>query len=337
MLSKFANFYWRLRAKYSRYFWSTIRFVPNLTKRYISPWWTVYAEARRVVGYTIKGYVDSRDGRLQMVFLGHRIRPRRDDPAIFLARLANRCAAPEARSVYSLNLFIVGDGNVDLRPYLNLPYLFGKKVNVNFIRDEAEIETFLSTLQSSRLADDLRRDLQESPEDVALTGNVPGLIRLPQIFLNQAREYLKSLSWSAQYCSVSLLDDGDIQAYVEASSELAQSHPTWRFVILGPGALALDLSREQPANTVVPARSGLGFLTQIALATQADAYFGDADSFGISSAIAGLPAMWLSGGDGAASPIQLGGNVSQARQSKFSTADLRTLLDDVRAAKRLIA
>jgi hypothetical protein len=215
--------------------------------------------------------------------------------------------------------------------------LLGKKVNINFIRDKTELEAVLSTLQSSRLADEIRRDMDEPPEEVALTAAVPGLIRLPQIYLNQTREYLKSLSWSAQYCALSLSDDREVRAYFDACADLARSHPRWRFVILGPGALTLDLSREQPWNIVVPARSGLGFLAQIALATQVDAYFGDADSFGITSAIAGLPATLPGSANGALSTVVVGGNVRQAQQAELSIADLRTLLDDVRATKRLIA
>jgi hypothetical protein len=326
-LSKAANFYWRLRANYSRYIWSVIRFVPNQMNQYVSPWWTAYVDARRAAGYSIKGYIEARDDRRSSIALGHVVRPQPNDPAIFLARLANRCAAPDAWAAKSLNLFVVGDENSDLRAYTCLPYLFGRLVNINFVKGGTEFQALLSTLQSSRLADEIRTDTQEPLTEIALADHVPGLVRLPQIFVNQAREYLKSLSWSARYCALSLSGEGEICTYVDASRDLAQSHPAWRFIILGPGALALDLSRELPPNVVVPARSGLGFLTQIALATQADVYFGDADSFGITSTIAGLPVTLLSGGNGAPLAAKTNGNVCQVRRAENNIADLRMLLD----------
>jgi len=70
---------------------------------------------------------------------------------------------------------------------------------------------------------------------------------------------------------------------------LAKRNPGWRFVLINDLIAFERLPDDLPSEVLVPARTGLDFLTRLCLAMEADAYIGPADVFGLAAYLARRP------------------------------------------------
>ena len=120
----------------------------------------------------------------------------------------------------------------------------------------------------------------------ALQSTMMRRLRPRQIYANTAREYLKSVDWASRFCAISA-SGADVPTLVNAIDDTIALSQGWRFLWLGD-----DLPKSLQyahASLAVPAHAGVDLSLQLALAAEADAYFGDWNVFGVAAALAGRP------------------------------------------------
>jgi hypothetical protein len=239
----------------------------------------------RTISYGAK---NARRDPARSVWLAHKAVNDPTDLARFIARLAVRYMSVGPGSRESLDIVLLADRDAPLSDYMFLPYLWTSAFNVHVVNDQPELDAMLPTLAAPATVAQLRSDLAQSRSPVAVEHNVIGKMRLPALFMNRARELMKVHDWSAYYCAISI-DAGIPPArWLVAFHELATTHPAWCFLLLGTNDLVDDYSTTLPPNVVAPGRSGATFLSQLAIAMQADAFMGPLDVFGAASVMAGV-------------------------------------------------
>ncbi len=217
--------------------------------------------------------------------LTHRVARDSNDLAHFAVTLVKRLAQPGLKGA-QIDIVLVDAADVDISRYALVPYLWTEAFNVHIVSDDSELELLRSTLAPDPLE-------AAAPNATATIGaDSIGRVQLPAFFMNQGREFLKTNDWAARYCAISL-DATPLPVWIDAFREIERTHPNWYFLPLGLSPFTTGLSGVSLPNVIAPGRSGLGFLGQLSLAMQADAYLGIADIFGAAAVLAGIPCTWL--------------------------------------------
>jgi hypothetical protein len=172
-------------------------------------------------------------------------------------------------------------------PFATLARHLPCRLNLHLAWAEADAKQLVRTLAHVGETVEL-----ESDERPAIPGpEMIGRLRPRQIYANAAREYFKSIDWSTRYCAISASSDASAAIIFEALTEIDAISLGWRFVFLGAEPPS-DWKRNLGAISV-PSHSGLDFAAQMALAMEADAYFGDLNTFAIGALLAGRAATIL--------------------------------------------
>lgn len=256
--------------------------IGNFSRR-VRPYLLLGLDLARTVVY---GVQNERRDPAKSVRLAHKAVNDPSDLARFMARLAMRYVSAGAGNRESLDIVLLAERDAPLSDYMFLPYLWTSAFNVHVVHDQPELEALLPTLGTPGTVVQLRSDLAESGAPVPVDRDVIGNMRLPALFMNRAREFMKVHDWKARYCAISLESSPSQAQWLAAFHEVATTHPAWRFLLLGTNGLVGDYTVVLPPNVVVPGRASISFLSQLALAMQADAFMGTLDVFGAASAMA---------------------------------------------------
>ena len=288
----------------------------------------------RTVAY---GVQNARRDPARSVRLAHKAVNEPSDLARFMARLAVRYLSAGAQHRAALDIVLLSERDAPLSDYMFLPYLWTSAFNVHVVHDQSELVALLPTLGPPAIVAQLRSDLTQSAAPVTVERNVIGKMRLPALFMNRAREFMKVHDWKAFYCAITLDIGASPSLWLAAFHELAMTHPEWRFVLLGTNGLVGDYATALPPNVVAPGRSSMTFLTQIAVAMQADAFMGPLDIFGAASVLAGVDATILNG-DGSEAAVRfvdVGAKLRNARAGADIADELKLLLTEHAASIQL--
>jgi hypothetical protein len=261
-----------------------------LYRRIVRPALFLVLGLMRIAVYGIRSI---RRDSTKSVWLAHRLGAERSDLARFMAKLANRYDAADAECRQSLEIILLADSDAALSDYMFIPYLVTPFFSVHVVYSADELDALLPTLGGAALAAIIKSDLMHSHDRIDIDCKAIDGIRLPALFMNRGREFMKTNDWKLRYCAVSIASAISMPNWAEAFEEAAKSYPGWRFLLLDTNALVgIDIDT-LPPNVVVPGGSSIDFLSQMAIAMQADAYIGEVDIFGASAAMAGVPAVFL--------------------------------------------
>jgi len=281
--------YSRYRAIRNRFLFSFVPYLVSLPRRCVRPVALFCVGFTRTIRHGLRNSVRDQSTSIR---LGHKVINNPGDLARFAVKLANRCGIGDLQQDTSLDVILLADSEADISGYVLVPYLRARFFNIHAVYDAAELDALLATLGGADAVAGLRSDLSQSGDPVPLDSKAIGPPRLPAFFMNEAREFMKSHDWSARYCAISPVSGTFLAGWIKALCQLAETYPNWRFLPLGLNAFVTERS-VLPSNIVVPGRAGIGFLTQLAIAMQADAFLGVADVYGICSTLTGVPTTLL--------------------------------------------
>jgi hypothetical protein len=261
--------------------------------------------------------------------LTHRVARDPNDLATYVVRLANRLARPDVKGA-RIDIVLVEADDVDISRYVLAPYLWTESFNVHIVSDEAELDSLPPTLSTDNSG------VETSKETGSIGAASIGRVHLPAIFMNQGREFLKANDWAARYCAISL-DAERLPVWIDAFRGLEKSRPKWYFLPLGINPFSTGLAGVSLPNVIPPSRSGIGFLGQLAIAMEADAYIGAADVYGVASVLASVPSTWLAQ-EGHAMRIVVADPNSKPRYAPTNTSvaeEIEALIDRHQALAQL--
>jgi hypothetical protein len=214
------------------------------------------------------------------------------DLARFLVLLAERMTSPLPAKA-ALNVILNAPSHCRVADYGSVARLFHNRVNFSVAWNAGDTERLCATVADAAGMERLRSELSASTAAPAVVAaEMIGRARARQFYANEARETLKSRGWAARYCALSPPPDWPADAIVRVLSDLNVSSPDWRFIILGTFP-TIDVPAIASQIFIVPCYSGADLPTQLALAMEADAYFGVGDHYGAAALLAGKPATIL--------------------------------------------
>jgi len=213
---------------------------------------------------------------------------------VFLRNRTEQVAVSTPRAPATLDLVLVADEVRNISAYTIVARLFRGRVNLHIAWKGHDVETLLRTLGSAEVIDQGRAKFMALAGEAGeiVRADMIGCVRPRQIHVNIAREYLKSIDWSARFCAVSVPSSFPEVDVLAALAKAEAAHLNWRFILLGE-RVGTKLLRHSP-SLIAPSHSGLELSVQLALAMEADAYLGSADVFGVAALLGGRPVTFLS-------------------------------------------
>jgi len=227
------------------------------------------------------------------LLLAYAISGEADDPERFLAQIA--MGVLENPGCKDIDLLLLGNDARLLTTYSAIARLFGRRLNLQVFASAQALADIVKTMTYVPVLPGLaQRTPGMPPRDAILVRDkAVGCLRLPLLSKNTAREYLKSIDVTGQFCAISLLAD---TRPVDAQSLLAgatERHPDWQFLLLNDEITLGGLPLRLPSRVLMPSRAGFDLLTRLCLAAEVDAYVGVQDVFGLTAYLAGKPAHLL--------------------------------------------
>jgi hypothetical protein len=214
-----------------------------------------------------------------------------DDPDIFFARLAAEIL--ENPSCKDIDLLLLIDNAKPLTTYSAIARLFGHRLNLQVFTSAQALADIAKTMTNMPVLPAQWTPAMPPRDAILMPDHAVGCLRLPLLSKNTAREYLKSIDVTGQFCAISLLAD---TRPVDAQSLLAgatERHPDWQFLLLNDEITLGGLPLRLPSRVLMPSRAGFDLLTRLCLAAEVDAYVGVQDVFGLTAYLAGKPAHLL--------------------------------------------
>lgn len=209
----------------------------------------------------------------------------RSDLAVFILHTAKRCDV-RLPPLAAIDVVVNAIAGTQIDRYASIARLFHNRVNLHVSWDNRDAERLIPTLADANSVDRLRADLApRGPKPAVLLEKMVGRIRARQFHANQAREFVKARGWAAYYCALSLPDQWPVEDIRAALSRVGAEHPDWRLVLLGDSAHIRLQPDEAHERLIFPCYAGVEFSTQVALAMECDAYFGQCDHFGVAAVL----------------------------------------------------
>jgi len=212
------------------------------------------------------------------------------DLMCFFVRLAEQIASPLPAKA-AIDIVLNASPGCRVADYGAVARLFHDRVNLHIAWSFEDAERLCQTVASSSDMERLGSNLSANGQQrVRVTPDMIGRAHARLSYANDAREFLKSRGWSTRYCALSLPADWPNETILAVLGRVGDSYPDWRFVVLGD----YNIVRIPPSNCsqalIIPCYSGAELSAQIALAMEADRYFGVANIYGMAAMIAGRPA-----------------------------------------------
>ena len=219
------------------------------------------------------------------------------DLATFILHMAARCDERLPPSA-AIDLVVNATPATHIDRYASIARLFHSRVNLHVTWNVEDAKRLIPTLADATSIERLHADLApQGGEPAVLSEKMIGRIHARQFHANQAREFLKARGWAACYCALSLPDEWRVENIRAALSRFNAEHQDWRLVLLGDSAHIQLQPHEAHERLILPCYAGVEFSTQIALAMECDAYFGQCDHFGISAVLSRRSATVFDTGD----------------------------------------
>jgi hypothetical protein len=267
-------------SRFRPYVKSYLRLVFVLTQTYLRGYWNALL-------------VQQRGTAPDTLLISYAISDEADDPERFLAQIA--MGILENPSCKDIDLLLLGNDARPLTTYSAIARLFGHRLNLQLFTSAQALADIAKTMTDMAVLPGLAQWTPGMPprDAILVRDKAVGCLRLPLLSKNTAREYLKSIDVTGQFCAISLPAD---TRPVDAQSLLAgatERHPDWQFLLLNDEITLGGLPLRLPSRVLMPSRAGFDLLTRLCLAAEVDAYVGVEDVFGLTAYLAGKPARLL--------------------------------------------